>query len=372
MSLKKKIVLSFLVSAVIIALLSGFLYLNFVGIKKETDFLETADTIRSKALQLRRHEKNFLLYSVNQAAEAAAVLETLDDLERKVGGIAPDRSGVVIDLRRRLADYRGHFGHIETLLAEALRESNAMRRDAAYARVGPLIEANFLDKPLEDAAYLRRTFGMGEEERFIGVLRELDARIAALRKSGESILEATEAIDKDARARVERFIGVSRTAILVVFPLFVVVGFGAIRYITGSLVRRLRLLSAGVEQTGTGHFAPLPLISGAGRADEVETLIRTFNIMKAQLAAREKELLQSKKLAAIGTLAAGVAHELNNPLSNIYLSTQVLVRELGDAAPPAVKEVADDIVGQTVRVKKIVGDLLSFARGRDPQLREDR
>src|SRR5574341_1243469 len=333
MSLKKKIVLSFLVSAVIIALLSGFLYLNFVGIKKETDFLETADTIRSKALQLRRHEKNFLLYSVNQAAEAAAVLETLDDLERKVGGIAPDRSGVVIDLRRRLADYRGHFGHIETLLAEALRESNAMRRDAAYARVGPLIEANFLDKPLEDAAYLRRTFGMGEEERFIGV---------------------------------------PRTAILVVFPLFVVVGFGAILYITGSLVRRLRLLSAVVEQTGTGHFAPLPLISGAGRADEVETLIRTFNIMKAQLAAREKELLQSKKLAAIGTLAAGVAHELNNPLSNIYLSTQVLVRELGDAAPPAVKEVADDIVGQTVRVKKIVGDLLSFARGRDPQLREDR
>ena len=46
MSLKKKIVLSFLLSAFIIALLSAFLYLNFVEIKNETVFLELADTIR--------------------------------------------------------------------------------------------------------------------------------------------------------------------------------------------------------------------------------------------------------------------------------------------------------------------------------------
>lgn len=45
MSLKKKIVLSFLLSAFIIALLSAVLYLNFVDIKKETVFLEPADTI---------------------------------------------------------------------------------------------------------------------------------------------------------------------------------------------------------------------------------------------------------------------------------------------------------------------------------------
>jgi signal transduction histidine kinase len=109
----------------------------------------------------------------------------------------------------------------------------------------------------------------------------------------------------------------------------------------------------------------------------VGILIDKFNDMEDQLALHEAELekknmelMQTKKLAAIGTLAAGVAHELNNPLNNIYLSTQVLAREVSDTCPPDMKEVFNDILSQTVRVKKIVGDLLEFARGREPHLQE--
>src|SRR5574339_621925 len=91
---------------------------------------------------------------------------------------------------------------------------------------------------------------------------------------------------------------------------------------------------------------------------------------EAELERKNQELLQSRKLAAIGPLAAGVAHELNNPLNNVCLSAQVLAREAGGGCPPAMKDVMNDILGQTVRVKKIVGDLLEFARGREPQFRE--
>ena len=69
-------------------------------------------------------------------------------------------------------------------------------------------------------------------------------------------------------------------------------------------------------------------------------LIDKFNDMEDQLAEHEaelerknKELIQTRKLAAIGTLASGIAHELNNPLNNIYLSAQMLQKEAGEADP---------------------------------------
>jgi len=90
-------------------------------------------------------------------------------------------------------------------------------------------------------------------------------------------------------------------------------------------------------------------------------------LREAELGRKNQELMQARKLAAIGTLASGVAHELNNPLNNIYLSAQVLAREAGEHCTSGAKEAVSDIVGQTERVKRIVGDLLEFARGREPQ-----
>ena len=62
MSLKKKITYGFLISASIIALLVIFEYVNFIQMRNEITFLELTDTLRTKSLQIRRHEKNFFLY----------------------------------------------------------------------------------------------------------------------------------------------------------------------------------------------------------------------------------------------------------------------------------------------------------------------
>ncbi len=139
-------------------------------------------------------------------------------------------------------------------------------------------------------------------------------------------------------------------------------------------MNRLRLLINIVGKTGKGDYSHIPVSS---QKDEVGVLIREFNDMENELSQREeeldrknKELLQSRKLAAIGTLASGVAHELNNPLNNIYISAQVLMKEAGDSCSLTARETVNDILGQTLRVKRIVGDLLEFARGREPQMRE--
>src|SRR6266540_3737331 len=86
MSLKKKIILGFFLSAGIIALLSIFLYLNYVEIRKETVFLELTDTIRSKSFQLRRHEKNYFLYAPVEAnEETKAIHQYLTELDDILG-----------------------------------------------------------------------------------------------------------------------------------------------------------------------------------------------------------------------------------------------------------------------------------------------
>src|SRR5512144_2423687 len=115
MSLQKKIILGFLVSSVIIALLSVFLFLNFVEIKKETGSLELTDTIRSKSLQLRRHEKNYFLYAPSEAnAETKVIHFYLSELDTILDSAGIRSMNRTASLHRLVKEYRGQFSKIET------------------------------------------------------------------------------------------------------------------------------------------------------------------------------------------------------------------------------------------------------------------
>ncbi len=74
----------------------------------------------------------------------------------------------------------------------------------------------------------------------------------------------------------------------------------------------------------------------------------------------EVQLMQSAKLAAIGEMAAGVAHELNNPMTVIIGTAQLLQREMSEGKPES--EYLNDIINCGLRCKKIVQNLLTFSR----------
>lgn len=379
MTLKKKITLGFFISSFIIAILAAYMYINFVEIRKEIRYLEITDTFSRKSLQLRRHEKNYFLYSPQMAdEESEAVHAYINDL-KVILEQHPNMEAVDTEaLRSYIAEYERQFVKIETsvsrLTAAFVRTKAEHEQHALFIS---LAELAFIEKPSQTAVFLQKVIQFPRGNELIKRLRELEAENASLRKTGESIVETAKDLDKVAREKVEAVIRVSQIAILVIFPLFFGVGIGTLFFISRSVSRRLMLLINVVEKTGTGAFPHVAAPERQWGNDEVGVLIRKFDHMEDQLAERaaeidrkNKELIQVKKLAAIGTLAAGVAHELNNPLNNIHLSAQVLSKQVGESGAPVVHEAVNDILGQTARVKKIVGELLEFARGREPRLQK--
>jgi PAS domain S-box-containing protein len=81
----------------------------------------------------------------------------------------------------------------------------------------------------------------------------------------------------------------------------------------------------------------------------------------------QRELIQTERLAAIGKLAAGVAHEINNPLSGILTFAQDLLLECSPADP--AREDYELIVNETLRCRRIVRDLLEYSRQKSPRRR---
>ena len=102
--------------------------------------------------------------------------------------------------------------------------------------------------------------------------------------------------------------------------------------------------------------------------EKLHKYIRELNISKEKLANVQEALRHSEKLAGMGQLSAGIAHELNNPLGVITMYSNILKEEL-PADSPMLQDI-DLIVEQADRCRKIVGGLLNFARKNQLNLSE--
>jgi two-component system NtrC family sensor kinase len=93
---------------------------------------------------------------------------------------------------------------------------------------------------------------------------------------------------------------------------------------------------------------------------EIAVLGQSFNRMVETLVETQQKLVQQEKLASMGQLAAGVAHEINNPLGSILLLSDVMNKEIPEDDPH--REDLEIIIKETTRCKNIVSDLLNFSR----------
>jgi hypothetical protein len=128
------------------------------------------------------------------------------------------------------------------------------------------------------------------------------------------------------------------------------------------IVGPIQALARGVAAVGRGDLSQqLPVT----RRDELGDLAAAFNEMTRKLAhlrELEERLRQTDRLAALGTMAAGIAHDIRNPLTTISIFTQLVSQHYDDAA---VREKFERVVPRELeRVQGVIDDMLELARPR--------
>ena len=130
-------------------------------------------------------------------------------------------------------------------------------------------------------------------------------------------------------------------------------------------------LDTSVPATGAAEVARLAMafnrMAEQLREDRhaLESRLREVERTKAELESAQEQVIRGEKLASVGRVAAGVAHEIGNPLAAI-LGLIELVRS-GDLEPEEAREFLGRIQAETERIHEIIRELLAFARQGDPR-----
>jgi two-component system NtrC family sensor kinase len=161
-----------------------------------------------------------------------------------------------------------------------------------------------------------------------------------------------------------------------------VIGVTLSTWISSRMARPVRDLAEGARRIAAGeHIEPINVHTN----DEINLLAEEFNTMNRevstlkntlelkvqkrtrqleesnqQLLAAQKELAKAERLAGLGMLSAGVAHEINNPLAVIRGNAELLQDTL--PADAEQQEEVDEIIQETARIERIVGNLRVFSR----------
>jgi signal transduction histidine kinase len=122
------------------------------------------------------------------------------------------------------------------------------------------------------------------------------------------------------------------------------------------LMSPLRRIIEGIKQFASGK---LEYRINMKTGKELKLLSDAFDNMAENLQKRQNEMVQTNKLASLGLLAAGIAHEIKNPLAGIKTSIQVQLMKTDDKV---IRELSSGILEEVDRLNKIITDLLNFSK----------
>jgi len=298
------------------------------------------------------------------------------------GGILLNRNYEIVDRVKEIVfkdeRYKGREAGTATIFQGDLRISTNVKRASGDRAIGTRLSAQVKQAVLDEGKpWLDRAFVVNDW--YITAyepIHDIEGRIIGILYVG-----MLEKPSLDTAARVTRTFAL--IAALSVAFLFVLLYLSTTR-----IIRPLQRMAVAAREVARGDLSHKVEVSSR---DEIGELADSFNLMTGHLREANAELVewgrtlekkveertqelreiqahlvQSEKLASIGKLAAGIAHEINNPLGGILIYSHLILED----TPPgrAHHENLKRIVKETTRCKDIVKGLLDFARPREPEM----
>ncbi|KPK00704.1 MAG: hypothetical protein AMJ60_00165 [Desulfobacterales bacterium SG8_35] len=316
--IRQKITLGFYFLLLCIVAMAGLTYgiVHEVGYKIES--LEIIDDFLNMTLEVRRFEKNYFLYGKEEDyQDNTAFLNELGKHLQQNSEILTPLMGkdVFDDLWNSVQQYKENIKRLHGMLT-----------------VGT--PASF---PAKDRIQVENS----------------------IRAIGKKLTDIAEQSSRNKRQRIKKLLGTTGLVLFFSVLLFIFLCIFFATLLGRDIVRSFKILEDHTKRISRGDFMLAPI---GVKDEEIKSLLQAFNRMTRELRMHQRQLVQSEKLASLGTLLSGVAHELNNPLSNVSSSAQILAEDLDELDEDFKKDLITQILEQSDRARDIVRTLLEFSR----------
>lgn len=407
MKIRDKLLLGFGFYIFLAAILGFFSYKELQTITTRLTLVEMADDTTNSILEVRRFEKNFLLFKDEKS---------LQELKKYLGALKRDIDDIAIEIIKEIGTDNYAMIKITITEYEYLVDSIASNFQSqeelgiAVRNAGREIEKRLKGEEFRIFLTLRmheknllvykehltyetfvKTFASlninGEAEKYRTLVGKLfllftdeEDSVEKMRLKAREIQSFTKELSKRERKNIGAILKMSMNMLLFAHMTILMLGIIVNIKLARSIATPIRKLERVTKKVASGDFSEVIEVKGK---NEITSLEISFNQMQERLQdtrrslelaikrlhEKQEELVESEKLASLGRIAAGVAHEINNPLAIVNEKAGLIQDILEMSGDLQNKEkfsnLTDGIIGSVNRCRAITHRLLGFARKMD-------
>jgi len=248
---------------------------------------------------------------------------------------------------------------LESQFEQSLREAESA---AKVAEEQPLVQRIREEFANYSARWRRTSTDMVANETTLAELLPMAPRITEPCEQLMRLNEQLMQLASRRRQELTAWIMWGRAAMLVIGPgLGLLLGFRLAGQLHQSITRisvRLQAVAGELEQE-VGHLEVTPQADLPAIQKQLDVIADRMRRVMQELHQARQETMRAERLAAVGELAAGVAHELRNPLTSVKLLIQTMQHRLRESMPP---QTFDIVLEEISRMETTIQGLLDFAR----------